>query len=166
VSAQRGEGRSYVAANLAIVFSQLGERTLLIDADLRRPRQHSLFRLSNAHGLSSVLAGRAEDAIQRVPGLMDLSILTAGPTPPNPQELLSRTAFPRLLEKAAESFGVIIIDAPPLKESADAQTIAVRAGAVVLLARKHRSRLAEVRAAAQTLRDARASIIGIMLNEH
>lgn len=166
VSAQRGEGRSYIAANLAIVFSQLGRRTLLIDADLRHPRQHALFGVSNAHGLSTVLSERVEEAIQRVPGLADLSIMAAGPTPPNPQELLSRLAFSKELENAGGAFDVIIVDTPPLKHSADAQTIAVRAGGALLLARRHRSRVADVRALAETLRGASAQIAGVILNDH
>jgi receptor protein-tyrosine kinase len=95
VSASRADGRSFTAANLAVVFSQLGERTLLIDADLRNPSQHQLFRLENKLGLSSLLAGRAElaEAITRIPGLIDLSVLPAGATPPNPQELLARPVF-------------------------------------------------------------------------
>jgi len=99
VSAGRGEGRSFTAANLAVVFSQLGERTLLIDADLRNPRQHQLFNLENRIGLSSVLAGRAElpETIVRIPGLIDLSVLPAGATPPNPQELLSRPGCGRFI---------------------------------------------------------------------
>ena len=166
VSAQRNEGRSYVAANLAIVFSQLGKRTLLIDADLRHPRQHALFGISNTHGLSTVLSERVEEAIQRLPGLVDLSIITAGPTPPNPQELLSRLAFSKELENAGGAFDVIIIDTPPLSQSADAQTLAVRAGGALLLARRHHSRLADVRALAETLRGASAQIVGVILNDH
>ena len=77
LSPDTGEGRSFVAANLAVVFSQLGQRTLLVDADLRRPCQHRLFRISDKLGLSSILAGRAETAecISRIPHLKDLSLL-------------------------------------------------------------------------------------------
>ena len=101
VSPGRGEGRSYLAANLAVVFSQLGERTLLIDADMRNPCQHELFKLENRRGFSSMLAGRDDvQAVQRVNNFVDLSVLTAGATPPNPQEL-SGTA--RLDTLAAQS---------------------------------------------------------------
>ena len=83
VSPDAGEGRSFIAANLAVVFSQLGERTLLIDADLRNPSQHQLFRLPNKLGLSSILAGRAEleETVTRIPGLIDVSVMPAGATP-------------------------------------------------------------------------------------
>jgi receptor protein-tyrosine kinase len=94
VGAERSEGRSYLAANLAIVFSQLGERTLLVDADMREPRQHHLFHLENQIGLSTLLAGRSrEEAIVRISDLAGLSVLPAGPTPPNPLELLNRLNF-------------------------------------------------------------------------
>ena len=89
-----GEGRSFIAANLAIVFSQLGERTLLVDADLRTPSQQDLFKLGNNGGLSGLMANRVgSDAITRVPPLPGLYVLPAGAVPPNPQELLGRPAF-------------------------------------------------------------------------
>jgi len=100
VSAERREGRSFIAGNLAIVFSQLGEHTLLIDADMRNPCQHTLFGLENRAGLSAVLSGRGgPDTIQRIPSLLDLSVLTAGAQPPNPSELLSRPLFSQLLHE-------------------------------------------------------------------
>ena len=96
VSPETAEGRTYVSANLAIVFSQLGERTLLIDADLRSPRQHRLFNVPDRVGLSTVLSGRVDySAIVPVPGFAGLSLLPAGAPPPNPQELLSRAVLPR-----------------------------------------------------------------------
>src|SRR6266852_8460884 len=99
VSPGFGEGRSYVAANLAVVFSQLGERTLLIDADLRTPRQHRIFNIPDRIGLSAVLSGRAgRGAMVPVPAFGTLSLLPAGACPPNPQELLLRPAFATLLE--------------------------------------------------------------------
>ena len=101
VGAERGEGRSYLAANLAVVFSQLGERTLLVDADMREPRQHYLFLLENKIGFSTVLSGRSrEEAIVRIPDLAGLSVLPAGPTPPNPLELLNRLNFDEFMIQA------------------------------------------------------------------
>lgn len=131
VSPAAGDGRSFLAANLAVVFSQLGERTLLIDADLRKPRQHQLFKLQNESGLSSILANRAGlEAIVRVPSLLALSVLPAGPVPPNPQELLGRASFSELLTALGASFDVIIIDTPPGADSADAQIVADRKSVV------------------------------------
>src|SRR5262245_41589628 len=105
VSMNRGDGRSYLAANLAVVFSQLGERTLLVDADMRSPRQQVLFKLENRSGLSSILSGRGQpDDIKRIPSFTDLSVLCSGPIPPNQQELLGRPQFSRLQEDAAKDF--------------------------------------------------------------
>lgn len=166
VSSERGAGRSYMSANLAIVFSQLGERTLLVDADLRHPRQHQLFGLPNAHGLSTVLSERIEDSIQRVPSLVDLSVITSGPIPPNPQELLSRLAFTKQLEKAGMEFDIIIIDTSPIGQFADAQTVAVRAGGALVVARKDRTRIGTLRELGDKLKHASAKVVGLVLNEH
>ena len=94
VSVNEGEGASFLTANLAIVFSQLGQRTLLIDANLRDPRQHEIFNLKEKLGLSDILADRAtQDIITKVDSFINLSVLGAGTLPPNPQELLNRDTF-------------------------------------------------------------------------
>jgi len=166
VSPGAGEGRSFIAANLAIVFSQLGERTLLIDADLRTPRQHELFKLGNNAGLSGLLAGRANaEAVVRVPSLLGLSVLPAGAIPPNPQELLGRPAFIETLLTVSRDFDVVIIDTPAASEYADAQTIAVRAGAALMLARKNRSSLPVMTQLASSLQQSGATLVGSVLND-
>ena len=136
VGAERGEGRSYLAANLAIVFSQLGERTLLVDADMREPRQHYLFHLENQIGFSTLLAGRSrEEAIVRIPDLAGLSVLPAGPTPPNPLELLNRLNFDEFMIQAKGAYDVVIVDTPAMSSGEDAAMIAVRTGAALAVAR-------------------------------
>jgi len=167
VSPGNGEGRSFIAANLAIVFSQLGERTLLIDADLRTPRQHELFKLRQNAGLSGVLAGRVggNEAVVRVPSLLGLSVLPAGAVPPNPQELLGRPAFIELLQSIGRDFDVVIIDTPAGNEYADAQTIAVRAGAALMLARKNQSSMPELADLTRSLQQSGATLVGSVLND-
>jgi receptor protein-tyrosine kinase len=167
VSAARGEGRSFIAANLAVVFSQLGrQRTLLIDADLRNPRQHQLFGLDNRAGLSSVLSERAgSEVVRRIPGLLDLSVLPAGVLPPNPQELLTRPAFAEMLQELAAHFDVILLDSPPAGDSADAQTIAASAGATLIVVKKNASRAARVRGIAEGVAQAKATLVGAVLND-
>lgn len=167
VSPDQGDGRSFIAANLAIVFSQLGERTLLIDADLRRPRQHQLFNLGNTAGLSDVLAGRTAEssAVTRIESLVGLSVLPAGAVPPNPQELLGRPAFGKMLSGFAADHDVIILDTPEADEYADAHTVAARAGAAVLVGRKNRTPLAAMSSLAANLRIAGAMLVGSVLNE-
>jgi receptor protein-tyrosine kinase len=162
-SPARGEGRSRLAANLAVVFSQLGEHTLLIDGDLRHPRQHQLFGLDNGSGLSSILSSRGgPESIRRIPDLLDLSVLPSGPLPPNPQELLSRPLFYKLLQELADEFGIVLIDTPA-GSYADGQIIASRAGAALLVARRHKSALPRLQALAGSLRDAGAAVVGTAL---
>jgi protein-tyrosine kinase len=142
VSPERGEGRSYLTANLAIVFSQLGERTLLIDADMRQSRQHQLFNLQQTQGLSDYLAGRVDSAvISRIPDFPDLSVLPAGTTPPNPLELISRN-MTTCLEKLSQDYDVILLDTPASEHCMDTQVLASKAGGALLLARRHKSRFA------------------------
>ncbi len=166
-SPEPGEGRSYVAANLAIVFSQLGARTLLVDADLRAPRQHGIFGLPQGHGLSTLLAGRAEHkATFPVPGLNRLSVLPAGPLPPNPQELLSRTVFAAFMKDLQGSYDVVIIDTPPAKSYADAQNVAFRAGDAIVVARKNHT---AVNLTSKTIRELAATgarVVGTVVNEY
>jgi chain length determinant protein tyrosine kinase EpsG len=165
-SAIHGEGRSYLAANLAIVFSQLGERTLLIDADLRTPRQHKLFNLGARAGLSDMLVGRAgSEAVVGIAELRGLSVLPAGVIPPNPQELLGRQRFSTLLDSMGENFDVIIIDTPAASAYADAHTVAVRAGAALLVARQGRSSVPQMAQLTQGLRDFGVTVLGSVLND-
>ena len=166
VSPGGGEGRSFIAANLAIVFSQLGERTLLIDADLRKPRQHELFKLGNGAGLSGLLAGRANaDAVISVPGLIGLSVLPAGAVPPNPQELLGRPLFGDTLRTLGRDFDVVIIDTPAASDYADAQTVAVRAGAALIVASKDQTSLPDFTELAHRLQQSGATLVGSVLSD-
>jgi protein-tyrosine kinase len=167
VSAERNEGRSFIAANLAIVFSQLGEHTLLIDADMRNPCQHRLFGLDNRAGLSALLTGRgASDTIKRIPALRDLSVLPAGQQPPNPSELLARPEFSQLLrnEWAAE-YDILILDTPAVADSADALTVARCAGGAMIVARRNASRYARVRNVAENAIQTSATVVGTVLND-
>ena len=165
VSPRRGEGRSFIAANLAIAFAQLGERTLVVDGDLRQPRQHQLFRVPDQLGLSSILAGRANaDAVQPVASLPDLAVLPAGPVPPNPQELLSRPAFGDILAELARRFDVILVDTPAAAENADAGVTALRTRGAMLVSRQNITRLAELRGLALQLTDSGCTVVGGVIN--
>jgi receptor protein-tyrosine kinase len=166
VSPGSREGRSYLAANLAVVFSQLGERTLLIDANMRHPRQHKLFKLDNASGLSSILSGRADaNTIQRDASFMDLSVLTAGPIPPNPQELLGRPIFDSLLASVSQDFDMIIIDTPPAAHCADAHIISMHTGGALIVARQNNSSLRAVHQMADGMAQLGVSLVGTVLTE-
>ncbi len=166
VSGARNEGRSFIAANLAVVFSQLGEHTLLIDTDMRNPCQHKLFGLDNRGGLSAVLSGRGgPETIQRIPSLLDLSVLPAGALPPNPLELLARPLFPQLMGELAREFDVILLDTPAAAEYSDAQTIAVCAGAALIVIHKNTTRISQVRRITDGLSQGSATVVGAVINE-
>jgi protein-tyrosine kinase len=164
VSPDRGDGRSWTAANLAVAFSQLGERTLLIDGDLRQPRQHRLFGISNKIGLTTLLAGRsAEGSIQNIAELRELSVLPAGTEAPNPQELLTRSALELFLADIRSKFDVILIDTPAASDYADAQMLAVRAGAALVIAYDRRSRIAQLERMVDDIRESGAQIVGSLI---
>lgn len=166
VSPDNGDGRSFIAANLAVVFSQLGERTLLIDTDLRHPKQKALFKLSGTAGLSDVIAGRAgQEAVVRIPSLLGLSVLAAGAVPPNPQELLGRANFPDLLDTLGKNFDVVILDTPAASDYADGQTVAARAGAALMIARKDQSSTPALVRLARNLQQAGTRVVGSVLND-
>jgi chain length determinant protein tyrosine kinase EpsG len=166
VSAERKDGCSLIAANLAIVFSQLGEHTLLIDANMRHPAQHQLFGLDNSAGLSAVLTGRGgPDTIQRIPALRDLSVLPAGVSSPNPSELLARPEFAKLLNDLGREYDVILIDTPAASETTDAQIITMRAGGALLVVRKNSSRRWRVQGIAENAVQTNTTIVGTVLND-
>jgi len=166
LSAMPGEGRSFIAANLAVAFSQMGERTLLVDADLRRPSQHLMFNLPSRLGLSNMLLGRAgPECIAKVPHFFDLSVLTAGSTPPNPQELLTRSRFTTMLDEAAVAFDVVIVDSPAASLYADAQIIGSRSSASVLVTRARKTDANVLRRVHASLSECGAKIVGTVLND-
>lgn len=164
-SAERGDGRSFLAANLAVVFSQQGQRTLLIDADLRNPRQHEIFSLENRIGLSSILSGRnGAEAVQKVDALENLSVLTAGAPPPNPSELLGRPSLGKLLGELVTQYDVILMDTPAGEECSDAQMVAGRAGAAIVVTRQNISHVNLVGDLISSLAETRAQLVGSVLN--
>ena len=119
-SASESEGKSVTAANLAIVFAQNGRRVLLIDADLRRPGIHTLFSASNVNGLTTVLRGKLEtEAVSQPTGQENLSILTTGPLPPNPAELLGSQRMRSLVTKLEGSYDLLILDSSPIHSVTD-----------------------------------------------
>jgi receptor protein-tyrosine kinase len=166
VSSDRGDGRSFIAANLAIVFAQSGHRTLVIDADMRNPSQHTYFRCENRVGLSALLAGRCGvECLYRVASFPRIFVLTSGPTPPNPLELLERPIFAQLLASADANFKAVIIDTPAGTLAADARLLANRAGANVLVARTGHTRTRNGGRMMQALTADNSSVLGVVMNE-
>jgi protein-tyrosine kinase len=166
-SAERGDGRSWLAANLATMFAQLGERTLLIDADMRHPRQHRIFNIENSVGLSALLTGRAgREIARRIHPQLRLFVLPAGIIPPNPQELLARPVFDVILDHFAAQFSLVILDTPAACETADAQILAANAGNAVMIARRNCTPQAKLLAAMEMFTDTGVNVIGSVINEH
>lgn len=162
-----GDGKTFFAANLAVAFSQLGGRTLLIDGDMRTPRQHTLFGVQARAGLSGILAGRTDDdVIHELSNLPGLYLLPAGTVPPNPLELVQRASFALLVKEVCSKFDHVVIDSPAASHGADARVLAATSGAALLIGRRDRSRMASVGTLVQQLTKAHVRFAGVVVNEH
>lgn len=167
VSPEKGEGKTFFAANLAIAMAQLGGRTLLIDANLRGPRIHQLFSIDEKAGLSGVLSGRVQsNVIHQIADLNTLFVLPVGVAPPNPLELVERPAFSRLLSELLGKFDHVIVDTPAAQRGSDAGVIAARCGAALVVARRHQSRLGALHQLVSRLKDSPAQLAGVVINEY
>lgn len=161
----RGEGRSWLAANLAVAFAQRGSRTLLVDADLRHPRQDTTFALGRVPGLVQVLAGaELRRSLHEVPGIAGLTLLPAGGLPPNPQELLSGQAFDTLARELTQRFDVVLYDTPAADDCADLVFCARHSDAALLIAAAGRTRMQPLRDLARRVSTAGVRDSGIALN--
>lgn len=165
LSPQTGDGRSYVAANLAVACAQLGGRTLLVDADMRTPRLHTLFGTDGSMGLSKLLCGGVREVVHQAP-LPSLFLLGAGPPPPNPLELLQRSTFPRLLREWLARFDFVVVDTPAASYGPDARVIAAAAGAALAVARPQVTRIADLQRLLSTIEKGPAALAGVVMNEH
>ena len=163
-----GDGKTYVAANLAAAFSQLAGRTLLIDADMRTPRLQDVFGLGpSLAGLSGILSGRADaDVIRHVTGLPNLFVLPAGAVPPNPLELVQHPAFGILMAEMLNKFDHVVVDTPAVTHGADSRVIAAKCGAALVVGRRGRSRMDAVDRLTNSLSRITDRLAGIVLNEH
>jgi protein-tyrosine kinase len=164
VGVDAGDGTSLFAANLAVVFSQLGEHTLLVDANMRHPGQSEIFDLKGQLGLSDILAARADlDAVQRIGEFVDLSVLPAGTMPPNPLELLSRHGFADLNNRLEARYDVVLYDAAAFAHGADALALAGRVGGVLLVARRNKTLIDDINVVSDQVVQAGAEVVGSVL---
>ena len=162
-----GDGKSYFAANIAITFSQLGGRTLLVDADMRTPRQHALFGLGDRPGLSSVLSGRCEASVVRpIQGLPSLHVLPVGTLPPNPLELVQRPAFGLLMRELLTKFDHVVVDTPAASHGADARVLAAKCGAALVIGRRRATRMRVLQQLLHDLAKTGTHMAGVMVNEY
>lgn len=160
------EGRTFIAANLAVVFAQSGSRTILVDLNFRKPRMHGVFQLNNNIGASSLIIKRAlmEQAVQQT-SIDCLDILTSGPKPPNPLELLSWQDTKNLIATLCEGYDVIIIDTPAFSKTADALHIATLSDGNLLVARKGVTNLTDFGQLKKQMDANGARILGAVMNE-
>ncbi|CAM4240613.1 CpsD/CapB family tyrosine-protein kinase [Lacicoccus alkaliphilus] len=164
-SASPGAGKSTTAANLAIAYAQSGKRTLLVDADLRRPTTHYTFEVGNQRGLSTVIVNDmpAGDVVKQT-DIENLEILTSGPIPPNPSELLSSRKMNLLLRTFAMDYDMVIIDTPPLLAVTDAQVLSKVVDGVVLVTNVEENNKERLHDAKTLLEKADANILGVVMN--
>jgi protein-tyrosine kinase len=159
------EASGLIAANLAIVFSQLGQRTLIVDSDLQQAHQHQLFKVKNNVGLSALLVGRASLAsvIKELSLFRDLSILPAGAPPPNPAELLGRKALHDIIRELRRVYDVLVFDAPPFNANCGAEAVAVASGNALVVLRKNRTYLTDAAMLMQALRGTGTEVVGAVM---
>ena len=165
-SSQPSEGKTTTAVNTAVMLAQTGADVLIIDCDLRRPRIHSHFNLSNAKGVTNYLSGEKDlDAlVQTYEKLPNLKLMTSGPIPPNPAELLGSDEMRKLLQEASKRFTHVIVDSPPSISFTDASILSTMVDGVMLVVHGGKSSRAVVRRAKQQLLDVGAHIYGVVLN--
>ncbi|MCI5726366.1 MAG: CpsD/CapB family tyrosine-protein kinase [Clostridium sp.] len=163
-SAEPGEGKSTVAGNIAIAFSQSEKKTIIVDCDLRKPSLHKKFKISNTTGVTEVLIGKEklEDTVYKFSDNLD--VLTSGKLPPNPSEMLGSKTMERLLEVLKEKYDMVILDTAPLQAVTDAQILSTKIDGIILVVRAEATKKDSVVAAKGLLDKVGANVVGTVLN--
>lgn len=161
------EGKSFTAANLAVVFADSGKKVLLVDADLRKPTVAITFKLPNAEGLSTLLTNRqdAPDSYIYQSGIENLSILLSGPKPPNPSEMINSRRMEELLTELEQTYDLVIFDMPPVAAVTDAQILASQVNGTLLVVRERHTKKQALLRAKHLLETANANMIGVVYND-
>lgn len=163
-SAGPGEGKSHIISNLGVTLAQAGQKVLIIDADLRRPDQHKIFQLKKEWGLTRLLQQDLplKQAVQRFAGT-GLEVLTSGPIPPNPSEMLGSQRMRDFMD-SIEGYDLVLVDTPPVLVVTDAQIIADLVDGVILVIDSGQVTIPLAQKGKETLEKARAQILGVVLN--
>lgn len=161
-----GEGKTTTIINLAITFAQSGSKVLLMDADMRKPKVHKVFGFSNQTGLVNILAQREDykKVINNI-DIENIDIITSGPIPPNPSELLASNSMKRFLERVREDYDVVLIDAPPVGSVTDAAILSTIVDGTVLVAASGQVHIEALKRSRELLGQVNANIIGVVLNK-
>lgn len=167
-SATLGEGKSTTTSNLAVALAQTGKRVIAVSCDLRKPRLHRFFGLSNDVGVTSILAGKATlaEAAQRPEGIETLRILASGPVPSNPAELLGSKEFDRLLENLRPFADIVLVDTPPTLAVSDTLVIGPKADGIIIVADAHNSSKGAVEHTKEQLEQVGAHVVGCVFNNY
>lgn len=165
-SAMAGEGKTTTIANLATAFAQTGKKVIIVDADLRKPNIHKLFDVPNLRGLTNAIIHEREiPELITASGVENLSLMTSGPVPPNPSELLGSNSMKELIAALAETYDYVFIDAPPVAIVTDAAIIANMSDGVILVAVVGKTEIKNVQYAKKLLQNASANILGVVMNK-
>ena len=159
----KGEGKSTATVNLAISFAKMGKRVLLIDTDLRRPNLHNLLKLKNENGVTDVIAQLSDfDDVVHRDVISCLDVLTSGPIPPNPSELLASSAFSDMVKRAKEDYDYVIMDTPPLGVVADTLLLKDFIGGYVLVVRERITTHGDIERSLQSIGLAGSKVLGFL----
>ena len=168
VSPEVGDGKTFILSNLAVAFSQLRGRTLLVDGDMRNPRLHKVFNIDNTHGLSSILSGRIQggdiNVIRPVAELPNLYMLPVGAVPPNPLELVHQAGFDLLIQELLTKFDTVLVDTPAAVHGSDCRIIASKCGAALIISRKDKTHTERLQALVSQLSKGPTMLAGVMFN--
>ncbi|MEJ7458285.1 tyrosine-protein kinase [Staphylococcus saprophyticus] len=165
-SEKTASGKSTITANIAVTYAQAGYKTLIIDGDMRKPTQHYIFDLSNNSGLSNLIINKTtySESIKETK-VDNLAILTAGPTPPNPSELIASSKFEDIFNELLTHYDFIVVDTPPVNTVTDAQIYAQTVGNCVLVIDAEKNNKNEVKKAKDLLGKAGGKLLGAVLNK-
>jgi capsular exopolysaccharide synthesis family protein len=165
-SATPGDGKSTVGFSLAKTAAIMGKKVLLVDCDLRKPKVHKLSTLNNLWGLSSLISSDTDvkQVIQEMPGLNGLSVVTAGPVPPDPERLLSSDKMIQMMDYFSDNFDLVIYDTPPLSGLVDARLVSVHTDGIMLVVRIDKTDKSVVKQVVDTLKGSPINLLGTVVN--